>query len=380
MQTNNTNANQLIFAVWIVCLAMSALLTSCNNPEKDFHKAEKADTEQAYNKYIERYPDSPLVETAKRNLARVAYENAKRTNSVAALETFLSRFPSNNLTTNARTDLENLEFQLAVHANTESAWTAFLSKYTNSTHVASERENPGSSLIEEAKERLASLRVLEKWSVELVDCRAASLREDTGFGSGVSIEFGSGIQAEYLKKGQTTPDNGLHVQTYTWNKEALDKSTRDAGWNDLALAVQNRQHVTSTHLLGVLATIQKRTDPGTCVIDWATAELTLTNGNKVRPSMLFITDISPNVTGTIQGCLFKGAITLGNHRFTAVQSGPPYEGCLKLSLPQTAVDYQFAFEPQATLSLGLLFLDVDEASVKEITLLGAKLPLPRMQK
>lgn len=168
---------------------MTAALTvfaGCNSPETDFQKAEQANTEQAYETFLQRHPDSPLATKARSNLVKVSYENAKRTNTVAALESFLSRFPSSELSTNARTDLENLEFELAGRANTEVTWGGFLKKYTNSTHVAAGREGLGKcvfaqvsqentavayeafltnhadcTLVPEAREKLASLLLAE---------------------------------------------------------------------------------------------------------------------------------------------------------------------------------------------------------------------------
>jgi outer membrane protein assembly factor BamD (BamD/ComL family) len=177
----------------LVTLLATALLASCSNPERDFEKAEQANTEEAYGVFLQRHPNSPLSARARSNLAKVSYENVKRTNTVAALESFLSRFPSSDFSSNARTALESLEFELAGRANTEMAWESFLSKYTNSSLATAGREGLGKcvfarvsqentaagyeafltkhadcSLVSDAREKLAALLLAEALAANTV--------------------------------------------------------------------------------------------------------------------------------------------------------------------------------------------------------------------
>src|SRR5579864_6921403 len=47
------------FSVTLMLATM--LICGCNNPEGDFKKAERVNTEQAYQDFIKRHPDGPLA-------------------------------------------------------------------------------------------------------------------------------------------------------------------------------------------------------------------------------------------------------------------------------------------------------------------------------
>ncbi|HEY6182750.1 MAG TPA: hypothetical protein VIW67_10915, partial [Terriglobales bacterium] len=87
-----------------VALGCVAILISCSNPENELKKAEQANTEQGYQDFIKRHPDSPLVAQAQADLEKVVYEAAKRAATSAAFESFLSRFPKSPLSKQAQVD------------------------------------------------------------------------------------------------------------------------------------------------------------------------------------------------------------------------------------------------------------------------------------
>jgi len=42
----------------IILVAMLAMVSSCSNPDGDYKKAEQANTDQAYNEFIKKHPDT----------------------------------------------------------------------------------------------------------------------------------------------------------------------------------------------------------------------------------------------------------------------------------------------------------------------------------
>ena len=120
-------------------IAVNLLLTSCNNPDRDFKKAEAANTEQAYNEFIRKHPKSPMVIQAKAHIEKNAFEDAHKVASVEAYEGFLKRFSSGVLAQHAKAEMEALEFNQAVTSATIVAWESFLSKYSQSTNTPQAR-------------------------------------------------------------------------------------------------------------------------------------------------------------------------------------------------------------------------------------------------
>jgi outer membrane protein assembly factor BamD (BamD/ComL family) len=120
---------------WLLSIiAMSAVLTACNNPESDFKKAEQANTEQAYDDFIKKHPDSSLIAQAKAHMEQNAYGDAQKNPTVAAYETFLQRFPSGELAQKAKSELEALEFDQASKTATVPTWEGFIQRYPQSTN------------------------------------------------------------------------------------------------------------------------------------------------------------------------------------------------------------------------------------------------------
>ena len=114
-------------------LLLAVMVTSCGNPESDLKKAEQANTEQGYQDFIKRHPDSPLVAQAQTDLEKVVYEAAKRAGASSGFENFLSRFPKSPLDKQAQVDLETTEYDQAKRAGTTLAYEAFLNRFPNST-------------------------------------------------------------------------------------------------------------------------------------------------------------------------------------------------------------------------------------------------------
>ncbi len=118
------------------CLAFSVLLTSCDNPEKAFKRAEQANTETGYTDFIKQHPESPLVAQAQSDLEKVVYEAAKRAATSEAFEKFLGRFPKSPLAKQAQVDLESAEYGRTRQTKTATAYEAFLVRFPDGAHVA----------------------------------------------------------------------------------------------------------------------------------------------------------------------------------------------------------------------------------------------------
>jgi outer membrane protein assembly factor BamD (BamD/ComL family) len=115
----------------VLCIA--TLTCSCNNPENDLKKAERANTEQAYGEFIKKHPDSPLVDQAQADLEKVAYQAAKHIETPTAFEDFIKRFPKSSLANQAQADLERAAYNQAKQSGTPTAFGDFLKCYPKSS-------------------------------------------------------------------------------------------------------------------------------------------------------------------------------------------------------------------------------------------------------
>lgn len=80
----------------------------CDSAQKDFDKANKENTEQAYRKFLEKHGDHPLAEEAKRHLELVLFESAIQSNDKKMLKDFLAEFPEGERYSEAKERLDQL--------------------------------------------------------------------------------------------------------------------------------------------------------------------------------------------------------------------------------------------------------------------------------
>ncbi|HEY6182747.1 MAG TPA: hypothetical protein VIW67_10900 [Terriglobales bacterium] len=112
------------------------VLCSCNNPENDFKKAEQANTEQAYEAFLQRYPTNPLGVKARSRLAELLLPDLIRKNSAADCKSYLNRFSGTESSMKAELHLARLEFVAATNMNTIDGYRSFLSSHPNSEQAA----------------------------------------------------------------------------------------------------------------------------------------------------------------------------------------------------------------------------------------------------
>ena len=124
------------------------ILTSCSNPEADFQKAEQANTEQAYNDFIQRHPKSPLADQATAKMAALLLPTLTDRTSVADYETFIKRFGGTESGKRAQDHLAQLEFNRATNENTIEGYERFLSKHSQSEWRDQAKQRMGGQLDE----------------------------------------------------------------------------------------------------------------------------------------------------------------------------------------------------------------------------------------
>ncbi len=122
-----------------ILLALSAITITCGtlevssgNPPSEsaeYRKASSANTVKAYADFIEKHPNSDLVENAKAAMETLAYQNAVALGTIDAFEGYLHDYPTGRNAWNAQGTLEDLYFRWARETDTEESWSVFLSRF-----------------------------------------------------------------------------------------------------------------------------------------------------------------------------------------------------------------------------------------------------------
>jgi outer membrane protein assembly factor BamD (BamD/ComL family) len=88
---------------------LSFLLFACSSAEKDYEKAKQENTAQAYEKFIQKHPQSNLVENASRTLDSIRFEMVKSKRSIEAYNEFVKKYPQSNFINEAKINIDVLK-------------------------------------------------------------------------------------------------------------------------------------------------------------------------------------------------------------------------------------------------------------------------------
>ena len=139
-------------AAVLLGLTSLTLITGCSRERIDWKSAEAADTQEAYNHFLERHPDSELATQARARLAQLAedkdWQRAISADTADAYRSFLAQHATGKWAEEARIRMEN--FTLDSNAAPASAQTDQASAGTpaapaSSAPAAAAREHASSS-------------------------------------------------------------------------------------------------------------------------------------------------------------------------------------------------------------------------------------------
>ena len=111
--------------VFIFALALSA----CNGESAAYTEACSANTSEAYQAYIDAYPEGMHIADVRHRQDIVDYKAAEEANTAAAFEEYLEKHPEGDSADEARAEAKALAWEEAEKANTVEAMVAYKEKY-----------------------------------------------------------------------------------------------------------------------------------------------------------------------------------------------------------------------------------------------------------
>jgi hypothetical protein len=186
------NSVQRIINVALVLLLM--VILGCQSAQKDFDKAAKANTEQAYRDFIKAHGDHPLAEEAKKRLELVVFESAIKSNDEKALENFLAEFPDGAKVTEAKQQLEQLVLESTRKAGTIEAYENFIRRFPDS-----QRLEEMNTELEKLVRKKAYKWIPTSYEVKTYDVISENLTIESKLDNGKHYDIVSGIEKKESK-------------------------------------------------------------------------------------------------------------------------------------------------------------------------------------
>ena len=109
MKQNNHKSLLLVIAMISLLVGQLLFLVGCATPKKDWEKAQRLNTIEAYEEFLQKHPDSEFAYEAKHKIEELAWERAKEQNTIEAYEEFLQKHPFSIFALDAKERIANLE-------------------------------------------------------------------------------------------------------------------------------------------------------------------------------------------------------------------------------------------------------------------------------
>lgn len=79
--------------VWVLLLSLLLVTLGCSSDARNYEKARQANTIEAYEDFVQKHPDSKLVEQAKARAEELLLKTAESKNTLADYRSFLKKYP-----------------------------------------------------------------------------------------------------------------------------------------------------------------------------------------------------------------------------------------------------------------------------------------------
>jgi hypothetical protein len=113
----------------LLAVVLCSLLSGCTTVEGRWEEAEAAGSIEAYEEFLEAYPESDFADPARSRIEDLRYESARKECSVAAYEGFLAMYPSGRRSSEARYEIMRLKFEQVRQANKLAGYLRFINAY-----------------------------------------------------------------------------------------------------------------------------------------------------------------------------------------------------------------------------------------------------------
>ncbi len=156
-------------------LLLLLLASGCRSTAYD--AAVRADTPEAYRKFLREHPRDENAEAASSRLAELELAEARRLHTVVAYKRFLDEFPDAPQAATAKALLEGMRFNAAKEKNTALAWRQFLADHPDGKHRAEAERALADAELADAANSSDAAKLKRAIAENPDDPRAAEVRQ-----------------------------------------------------------------------------------------------------------------------------------------------------------------------------------------------------------
>jgi hypothetical protein len=125
-----------LFLVGLIVVSALLAIACADEDKKDWQEADKANTVEAFEQYVQRHPEGKYGPQARERMDDLHWQEAETADTVPALEQYLQRQPGGKYVAQAGERIEGLDWQEAETANTVAAYERYLDRHSDGRYVA----------------------------------------------------------------------------------------------------------------------------------------------------------------------------------------------------------------------------------------------------
>ncbi len=108
------------------------MVLACAMEKSDFSKAERANSIEAFQAFIEKYPQGKLLPDAMKKIHQLAYESAKAKDSIQVYLDFQQKYPETEFTSTVNERIQELAYQVVKTKDSLHLYREYQAKYPES--------------------------------------------------------------------------------------------------------------------------------------------------------------------------------------------------------------------------------------------------------
>ncbi len=117
-----------------ICIIGCLLLGGCVTTAFEWKDAQKEDSVEAYQAFIQKHPQSEYDSVAQQRIEQLQWNTTKNTDTIEAYHAFIQQYPQNEHLSDAKSRIEELLWKQASEKDSEASYISFLDTYPSSQH------------------------------------------------------------------------------------------------------------------------------------------------------------------------------------------------------------------------------------------------------
>jgi len=168
--------NNLLTKMFVISVLIF-IMVGCASMLSRYNKVKEIDTIEAYEEFIQKYPDSEFAKEAKKSIEELKYEKTKSENTIEAFQRFIEKYPGTEFLKEANKRIEKLEYEKSKSENTIEAFQRFIERYPDTEFLKKANEGIEELEYEKAKSK-NTIEAYQRFMDKRPDSKFASEARD----------------------------------------------------------------------------------------------------------------------------------------------------------------------------------------------------------